>query len=129
MNEKRKLVRGKDKISAPDRIVSEFDLDAGSPAIAKVLNRLGPEYVLLNLYGFDGTMKFESTGTFYEIHECEHVTDTGQRKFGKRYIGKERLDDEWILNGAPTEAAKAAARQDMSYMRELAELSKHRKVS
>lgn len=120
-------VKGTDKISAPDIFVSECELAVGDPTIQAVLEKMGVEYVLFNLWGFDKDHVFESTGKFYEISECKHRTRQGKVIDGKRYTGRERLDDAWIEQGNPSEDAKVIARQDMSYIREVQGLGKRMK--
>lgn len=118
------MVKGGDKISAPFIFVSESEVDLNDENIKKVLEKLGLDYVLNNLWGFDNTIVYESTGTFYEVDSCKHRGRTGNIIDGVRYSGRERLDDEWIDYGNPSEDAKMAARQDITYLQEIANLSK-----
>lgn len=123
----KKLVRGPDKIPAPERVVSFSDLDAGDAKIRTVLDKLGVDFVLEKLWGFDTKYKSGTENKFYELKYCEHVNREGKRVEGPLYIGVERLDDEWILEGAPSERAKLAAKQDLSLYRELSGMSKQSK--
>ncbi|QIW91585.1 thymidylate synthase [Acinetobacter phage vB_AbaM_P1] len=120
----KKLVRGPDKIAPPERIVSFSDLTLGDAKIQKVLDKCGVDFVLINLWGFDKKFKAGTPEKFYEVKECQHVNREGKRVTGKLYIGVERLDDEWILEGAPSERAKLVAKQDLSLLRELSSMSR-----
>ena len=120
-------VKGTDKISAPDVFVSECELAVGDPTIQAVLNKMGIEYVLFNLWGFDKYHVYDSTGKFYEISECTHRTRSGKVVTGKRFTGRERIDDAWIEEGNPSDNAKVIARQDMSYIREISNLGRQMK--
>lgn len=120
-------VKGTDKISAPDIYVSECELAVGDKTIQAVLDKMGVEYVLFNLWGFDKDFVYESTGKFYETEVKQHRARNGKIVTGLRYSGRERLDDAWIEQGNPSENAKIIARQDMSYIRELQKLGKEMK--
>lgn len=120
----RKVVRGPDRIPPPERSVSFSDLTLGDKDIQAVLDKCGVEYVLVNLWGFDKNFKADTPEKFYEVKECQHVNREGKRVTGKLYIGVERLDDEWILHGAPSERAKLVAKRDVSLLRELSSMSR-----
>lgn len=122
-----KLVRGPDKILAPERIVSFSDLCVGDAKIKKALDRLGVDFILEKLWGFDTKYNSGTEHKFYELKNCLHVNREGKKVEGPLYIGVERLDDEWILEGAPSERAKLAAKQDLSLYRELSNMSKRSK--
>lgn len=122
------VVRGNDKVAQPDIFVAECEVGAGDKNIEAVLSKLGLEYVLHNLWGFDNTVVYQSTGTFYEIEKnVEFRSRTKGIIKGVRISGRERLDDEWIEQGNPSEQAKDAARQDISYLKEIGELGRQMK--
>lgn len=121
------VVKGNDKIAAPDVYVWEGELTLEDANIKSVFEKLGLEYVLHNLWGFDNSIKYKSTGSFYEVHVCKRRNRCGKIVEGIFYLGKERLDDVWIEQGAPSGEAKVAARQDMSYIREVKSLSRQMK--
>lgn len=120
-------VKGGDKLVAPDIFVSESELDVNDKTIKAVLVKMGIDYVLHHLWGFDNTLVFESTGTFYEKSECQHRTRGGKLVEGVRYSGKERLDDDWILKGNPSEEAEVISKQDISLVREMQKLGRQMK--
>lgn len=120
----KKLVRGPDKIAPPERQVSFSDLTVGDEKIRVVLEKCGVDFVLEKLWGFDTKHKCDTPQKFYEVKECQHRNRDGVIVTGKLYIGVERLDDEWILHGAPSEQAKLAAKQDLSLYRELSSMSR-----
>lgn len=120
----KKLVRGPDKIAPPERQVSFSDLTVGDEQIKLVLQKCGVDFVLEKLWGFDTKHKSGTEHGFYEVKECQHRNRDGVIVTGKLYIGVERLDDEWILQGAPSEQAKLAAKQDLSLYRELSSMSR-----
>ena len=102
--------------------ISEIDLE--DEDIQECIEVLGLEEVLYQL-GFDRTYSsVENTHGFYEVIECEHVTRTGKRVFGKLYISRERTDPEWLMSGLCSEDAKMAAKKDPSYVKLVKELCK-----
>ena len=100
--------------------VSETDFDL-VPAVRHLHEKFGVENCLVLLWGFD---KNYNGGDFYEVEECEHVNRQGGRVTGKRYSGAERLDSDWLSGNMASDAAKLAAKGDISLSRELASLSK-----
>lgn len=114
------IPKGNDKVGAPPIYVSEFDLQ--DEDVQLIIETIGLEETLYNL-GFDKERWFESTETFYEIMECKHRTLSGKIVEGKRYMSFERLDDDWIKNGNPSEEAKMLSRKDRSYLAEIRRLS------
>lgn len=128
-NNNKKVVRGGDKVASPPIFVSECEVATDDPRIQSVFKKLGLEYVLEKLWGFDVNHHVPETGKFYEAKECEHRTRGGKVVKGVRYSGIERTDDDWILNGNPSDDAKVAARQDLSYMREISMMSRQVKSS
>lgn len=122
-------VKGTDKISAPFVFIFEGEVCVNDPTIKAVYDKMGLDYVLHNLWGFDNTVNYESTGTFYEKEEMTFRSHTKGVVTGIRISGRERLDDEWITDGNPSEEAKIASRQDMSYVNELKQLGKRMKSS
>ena len=114
-------VKGGDKIPSPPIYISEYDLT--DDEVVKYINELGLDEVLY-LIGFSKECSFGEDGGFYEVMECEHRTRSGKIVKGKRYNGGERLDDEWMEKGMPSEEAKLAYRGDISYMKELRNLSR-----
>ncbi|AYD85609.1 hypothetical protein Aci011_081 [Acinetobacter phage vB_AbaM_B09_Aci01-1] len=120
----KKLVRGPDRIPPPERQVSFSELTVGDKKIELVLEKCGVDFVLEKLWGFDTKHKSGTPEGFYEVKECQHRNRDGKIVTGKLYIGVERLDDEWILQGAPSEKAKLAAKQDLSLYRELSSMSR-----
>lgn len=117
----------KNKLPPPDIFVSESELTLDEPALQAILNRMGLEYLLHHCWGFDNTVVYESTGKFYETSHCEHRTRGGKIVTGTRIEGRERLDTAWIKQGNPSEEAKVAARNDLSYNREIASLGRQMK--
>ena len=107
-------VKGTDKMPAPPIFVAECELTLGAKELEAVLTRCGLDYVLINLWGFDGNQHYSSSGTFYEVEELTFRNRSGKVVTGKRFSGLERLDDAWINEGRPSEDAKIASRQDMS---------------
>ena len=125
-----KVVRGDSKIPAPPVYVSASEIDAHDADIKAALETLGLDYVLTNLWGFDNTKIVEGSDTYYTIDECTHRTRIKKEIVtGSRYSGVERLDDDWILRGNPSESAKVIARQDASYIQEVKHLSRRSKAS
>lgn len=122
-NNNKKVVRGGDKVAPPSIFVSECEVATDDARIQAVFDKLGLEYVLEKLWGFDINHTTES-GNFYEAITCRHRTRGGKVVDGVRYSGIERTDDEWILQGNPSDEAKIAARQDLSYMREISKMSR-----
>ena len=114
------IPKGNDKVGAPPIYVSEFDLQ--DEDVQLIIETIGFEETLYNL-GFDKERWFESTETFYEVMECKHRTLSGKIVEGKRYMSFERLDDNWIKNGNPSEEAKMLSRKDHSYLAEIRKLS------
>lgn len=121
---KNKLVQGTDRVAQPFIYVSEFDLV--DEDIQECIKVLGFDEVLYGI-GFDKNHHYVETDSFYEIIECTHKTRTGKTVTGKRYTGYERVDEDWILNGLPSDEAKIAARKDNSYIAEIRNLSKRSK--
>lgn len=116
-------VRGEDKIQAPPVFVSRCEVTVGDSRIESVLQKCGLDYVLHKLWGFDKNHRFPD-GNFYEIEELTFRNRSGKVVTGQRITGLERIDEEWINEGRPSEEARMVARQDMSYVRELQSLSK-----
>ena len=102
--------------------ISEFDLQ--DEDIQECINVLGIDEVLYQI-GFDKEYKSsDNTHNFYQILECEHVTRTGKRVFGKLFISRERTDKGWLDSGLASEDAKMVARKDISYLNQIKNLSK-----
>lgn len=121
LNKIEKKVKGVDKIPSPPIYYSEYDLD--DEDIKECISLLGLEEVLYQI-GFSKECSFGEDGSFYEVMECEHRTRSGKIVKGKRYSGRERLDFEWMEKGMPSEEARLAYRGDISYMKELRNLSR-----
>ncbi len=115
------LVKGEDRLGAPSIYVSEYDLQ--DEDIQLIIETIGFEETLYNL-GFDKDRWYNSTDSFYEVMECKHRTLSGKIVEGKRYSSHERMDDEWIKNGNPSDECKMMARKDKSYLDEIRNLSK-----
>lgn len=128
-NKKKKVVRGGDKIPAPPVIVSASELTQGDPRIQNALEKCGLEFILNKLWGFDDKQHYQSTGTFYEVQKLKHRNRKGVIVECERYSGVERLDDEWITEGIPSNEALIAARQDLSYVKEISKMSRQIKSS
>ena len=132
-----KVVRGDSKIPAPPVYVGldesvNFDVTVNE-AYKVFISQMGEEkafeYVLKELWGFDDKKVLDGTDKFYVIEEHTFRERTSNKVItGKRVQGYERLDDKWILKGAPSEEARVASRQDMSYVAEIRHLSKRAKV-
>lgn len=120
-------VKGNDKIPAPPVFVGESDISDGSPQVEVILAKYGLEFIFKNVWGFDDTNLNKDTGTFYEVEVVEFRNRSGKIVKEKRYTGLERLDEEWIKQGRPSEEAKAASRKDISYLREIASLGRQMK--
>lgn len=136
--EKRKVVRGNSRIPAPPVYISECELCGNDETVEAAYEELKKsmgdkaalEYLLVNLWGFDSKKIAEGSDTFYVVEEKQHRTRiSGKVVTGNRYSGLERLDDEWILSGNPSEEAKVAARQDISYIQEIRNLSRTSNVT
>ena len=102
--------------------ISEFDLQ--DEDIQECMEVLGLEEVLYQI-GFDRDYtSLENTHGFYEVIECNHVTRSGKKVFGKLYICRERTDSAWLQSGLCSEDAKMAAKKDISYVHAVREISK-----
>lgn len=103
--------------------VSEADLK--EEQVAKVVERLGLDIVLRELFGFD-TLEVvcDVEPFFYEVMECEHRQRLHPHQIvkGKRYLGYERLDKAWINGVMASEEAKMSAKNDKDYLSELKKL-------
>ena len=115
------IPKGNDFTGSPPIYISEYDL--ADEDIQVCIEALGLEEVLYQV-GFDKEQYFGETKTFYEILECKHKTRTGKVVEGKRYSGKERMDEAWLNSGIASEEAKMLARCDRSYLAEIRTLSK-----
>ena len=113
--------KGNDFVGSPCIYISEYDL--ADEDIQVCIEALGLEEVLYQI-GFDKEQYFGETKTFYEILECKHKTRTGKVVEGKRYSGKERMDEAWLNSGIASEEAKMLARCDRSYLNEIHRLSR-----
>ena len=103
--------------------VSEADLK--DEQLAKVIERVGLEVVLCELFGFDkNEVICETEPYFYEVVECEHRQRMHPHAItkGKRYSGYERLDKKWIEGAMASEEAKLSAKNDRGYLSELRSL-------
>lgn len=116
-----KIPQGNDRIDAPSIYISEYDLK--DEDIQLCIEALGLDEVLYQI-GFDKEHWFESSNTFYEVMDCEHITRGGKRVKGKRYSSVERLDQQWLDSGLASDECKIAARKDLSYVKTIRELSK-----
>ena len=116
-----KLVQGNDIVAAPPIFVSEYDLQ--DEDIQVCIEALGLEEVLYQI-GFDKNHWIGETNNFYEVMECTHRTRTGKVVTGKRYVSVERLDDAWLNSGLASSDAKDASRADLSYLKQIKEISK-----
>ena len=114
------IPKGDDHTGSPSIFISEHDL--ADEDIQVCIEALGLEEVLYQI-GFDKEQYFGETKTFYEILECKHKTRTGKVVEGKRYSGKERMDEAWLNSGIASEDAKMLARCDRSYIQLVRELS------
>ena len=102
--------------------ISEHDLL--DEDIQVCIEALGLEEVLYQI-GFDKEyLRFQEVGAFYETLECNHKTREGKVVFGKLYIGREREDELWLKSGCASEEVKMASKKDISYLKEIKELSK-----
>ena len=116
-----KLVQGNDKLAPPPIYVSEYDLQ--DEDIQVCIEALGLEEVLYQI-GFDKERWVNETDSFYEVMECEHRSRSGKIVKGKRYIGSERIDNAWLDSGLASEDAKMVARKDISYLKQIKQISK-----
>ena len=116
-----KLPKGNDKLAAPPIFISEYDLQ--DEDIQVCIEALGLEEVLYQI-GFDKNHWIGETNNFYEVMECTHRTRTGKVVTGKRYVSVERLDDAWLNSGIASSEAKDASRADLSYLKQIKEISK-----
>lgn len=116
-----KVPKGNDKLAAPPIFISEYDLQ--DEDIQVCIEALGLEEVLYQI-GFDKNHWIGETNNFYEVMECTHRTRTGKVVTGKRYMSVERLDDEWLNSGLASSEAKDASRADLSYLKQIKEISK-----
>lgn len=102
--------------------ISEFDLQ--DEDVQECIEVLGLDEVLYQI-GFDKEYSSpENTHGFYEVLECNHVTRSGKKVFGKLYISRERTDESWLQSGLCSEEAKMAAKKDISYVQAIREISK-----
>ena len=102
--------------------ISEFDLQ--DEDIQECIEVLGLDEVLYQI-GFDKEYSSsENTHGFYEVVECNHVTRSGKKVFGKLYISRERTDVAWLQSGLCSEEAKMAAKKDISYVQCIREICK-----
>lgn len=115
-------VKGNDFISAPAIYISESDLQDEQMVVA--VKRLGLDAILNKVCGFNDKNVVEGSDKFYEVMKCKHRNLQGELVDCNRYAGVERIDDDWIENGNPSEDAKIAARGDLSYVREIQKMSK-----
>lgn len=115
------------KITAPPVFVGASDLNDGSKKVQAIIDRLGIEFILINVWGFDKNVDYEGTGNFYSCEEKTFRNRSGKVVTEKRYAGTERLDDEWMEQGRPSDEAKIAVRNDISYVRELQSLGRQMK--
>lgn len=118
---KLKAPKGPDNLASPPIYVSEHDLQ--DEDIQVCIEALGLEEVLYQI-GFDKNHWIGETNNFYEVMECTHRTRTGKVVTGKRYVSVERLDDEWLNSGIASDEAKDASRADLSYLKQIKEISK-----
>lgn len=133
-----KVVRGDSKIPAPPVYVGlheavNFD-ETVKAAYEVFVSQMGEaqalDYILKELWGFDNTKTVDGSDTFYIIEDHTFRERTSNNVVqGKRIQGYERLDDEWILKGAPSEEARMISRQDSSYLAEIRNLSKRADVN
>lgn len=103
--------------------VSEADLK--DEMLAKVIERVGLDVVLCELFGFDkDEVVCDTEPYFYEIVECEHRQRMHPHAVvkGKRYMGYERLDDAWLKGSMASEEAKMSAKKDKGYLSEIKSL-------
>ena len=114
------IPKGDDHTGSPSIFISEHDL--ADEDIKVCIEALGLEEVLYQI-GFDKEQHYNETGTFYEILECKHKTRSGKVVEGKRFSGKERMDEAWLNSGIASEEAKMLARCDRSYIQLVRELS------
>lgn len=124
-----KRVRGTDVIKAPPVYVSECDLTLDDEDLKDCLDTLGLDEFLYQCWGFDKNHYIKGNDKFYEIDDVEHRSRRGKIVRGKRYVGVERLDDEWLDSPMVSQEAKDIARQDLSYLKEISNLSKRLKSS
>lgn len=115
------IPKGNDQTGSPPIFISEYDL--ADEDIQLCLEVLGLEEVLYQI-GFDKDHRCNETNSFYEVMNCKHRTRSGKIVEGKRYCGRERMDDSWLESGLASEEAKMLARRDFSYLAEIRRISR-----
>lgn len=101
------------------------DADLKDEQIAKVVDKLGLDVVLTELFGFDkDEVLCDEEPYYYEVMDCEHR----QRMYpfnivkGKRYCGIERMDKKWLSGPMASDEVKMSAKNDKDYLSEIKSL-------
>lgn len=115
------------KIIAPPVYVSESELTLGDEDLELCLQTVGLDDYLIKFWGFDPTYKADIDKTkFYTEDVCTHTKRSGGIHTGIRYLGRERVDQDWLENGNPSENAVLASKGDLSLLSELRNLGKRK---
>lgn len=103
--------------------VSYADLE--DPEISKLVERLGLDTVLTELFGFDKTQVVSDVEPFYyQVETFKHRQRLQPHAIveGDRYLGFERLDKAWLNSGLASEEAKMSSKNDREYLQEIKRL-------
>lgn len=103
--------------------VSFADLE--NVEIAKLVDRLGLDTVLTELFGFDKNQVVSNAEPFYyETEEFKHRQRLHPHAIveGLRYSGIERTDKAWLKSGMASEEVKMSSKNDREYLQEIKRL-------
>lgn len=103
--------------------VSYADLE--DKEIAKLVDRLGLDTVLTELFGFDKNQVVSNVEPFYyeeEVFQHRQRLHPHAIVTGLRYSGIERMDKAWLESGLASDLAKMSSKNDREYLQELKKL-------
>jgi len=78
--------------------------------VQKLVDDVGVESVLIEVFGFNIKKPYSDEGGWYEVLDCEHINRQGKRVKGLRYSGLERTEAKWLKGGMASDRVKMMVR-------------------